>query len=128
MIDHIGVVVSDYAKSKAFYLQALAPIGYSRLIELAGALEGNRSTAGFSHEDGSDLWITEGDPTRPPIHLAFRVATRAEVDAFHQAAVAAGGEDNGAPGLRPKYHPDYYGAYVRDPDGNNIEAVCHEAP
>jgi catechol 2,3-dioxygenase-like lactoylglutathione lyase family enzyme len=128
MIDHLSVVVSDYAKSKSFYLQALAPIGYSRLIELPGALAGHTDTAGFSHADGSDFWISPGMANKPPIHIAFRVSTRAEVDAFHQAAVAAGGKDNGAPGLRPHYHPNYYGAYVLDPDGHNIEAVCHDAP
>jgi catechol 2,3-dioxygenase-like lactoylglutathione lyase family enzyme len=127
MIDHIGVVVSDYAKSKAFYAQALAPTGHSRVVELPGALAGHRDTAGFCHEDGSDFWIGQGDVRTPPLHIAFRVSTRAAVDAFHQAAIAAGGRDNGAPGLRPQYHPNYYGAYVLDPDGHNIEAVCHEA-
>jgi catechol 2,3-dioxygenase-like lactoylglutathione lyase family enzyme len=127
MIDHIGVVVSDYAKSKAFYTQALAPTGHSRVVELPGAPAGRRDTAGFCHEDGSDFWIGQGDVRTPPLHIAFRVPTRAAVDAFHRAAIAAGGRDNGAPGLRPQYHPNYYGAYVLDPDGHNIEAVCHEA-
>ncbi len=127
MFDHVAVVVSDYAKSKSFYAQALQPIGYTRLIELPGALEGGKDAAGFCHADGSDLWIAPGDATRPPLHIAFRAATRAEVDAFYRAAIAAGGRDNGAPGLRPRYHPNYYGAYVLDPDGHNIEAVCHEA-
>jgi len=126
MIDHIGVVVSDYAKSKAFYTEALAPTGHSRVVELQGALAGGRDTAGFCHEDGSDFWIGQGDAKTAPLHIAFRVPTRAAVDAFHRAAIAAGGRDNGAPGLRPQYHANYYGAYVLDPDGHNIEAVCHE--
>ncbi len=126
MIDHIGLVVSDFAKSKAFYTQALAPIGHSRVAEtmLDGGL---KPAAGFCHEDGSDLWISQGEPTHP-MHLAFRASSRAAVDAFYLAALAAGGQDNGEPGLRPCYHPNYYGAYVLDPDGHNIEAVCHDAP
>ena len=128
MIDHLSVVVSDYEKSKAFYQQALAPTGHSRLIELAAAPGARTGSAGFCHVDGSDFWIRQGDALRPPIHIAFRAPSRAAVDAFHQAAIAAGGKDNGAPGLRPQYHPNYYGAFVLDPDGNNIEAVCHEAP
>jgi catechol 2,3-dioxygenase-like lactoylglutathione lyase family enzyme len=120
MIDHVSVMVSDIAKSRAFYLHALAQTGHSKVVEYA-------QTAGFCHADGSDFWISQGAPNRPPIHIAFRVSSRAAVDAFHKAAIAAGGRDNGAPGLRPHYHPNYYGAYVLDPDGHNIEAVCHEA-
>ena len=126
MFDHVSVVVSDYAKSKAFYLQALAPTGHSRLTELRAASTGQES-AGFCHADGSDLWISQGTAIHPPIHIAFRVSSRAAVDAFYKAAIAAGGRDNGAPGLRPHYHANYYGAFVLDPDGHNIEAVCHEA-
>jgi len=127
MIDHLSLVVSDYEKSKAFYLQALAPTGHSRLIELPATPGAQSGSAGFCHADGSDLWIAQGDAAiKPPIHIAFRVPSRAAVDAFHKAAVAAGGKDNGAPGLRPRYHPNYYGAFVLDPDGHNIEAVCHE--
>jgi len=128
MIDHVSITVSDYARSKAFYLQALAPTGHARLVELPPARPGQSPSAGFCHEDGSDLWIRQGVASGPPVHLAFRVATRAAVDAFHRAALAAGGRDNGPPGPRPQYHPNYYGAFVLDPDGNNIEAVCHEAP
>lgn len=127
MIDHLSVVVSDYEKSKAFYLQALVPTGHSRLIELPAALGGNTDSAGFCHADGSDFWISQGNAVKPPIHIAFRVSSRAAVDAFYKAAIAAGGKDNGTPGLRTHYHPSYYGAYVLDPDGHNIEAVCHEA-
>ena len=126
MFDHVSVVVSDYARSKAFYLQALAPTGHSRLTELRATSTGQES-AGFCHADGSDFWISQGDAIHPHIHIAFRVSSRAAVDAFYKAAIAAGGRDNGAPGLRPHYHANYYGAFVLDPDGHNIEAVCHEA-
>ena len=127
MIDHLSLAVRDFSKSKAFYLAALAPTGHSRLVELQAAASGQAHTAGFCHADGSDLWIRQGDVAGPPIHVAFRVPTRAAVDAFYKAAIAAGGKDNGAPGLRLHYHANYYGAYVLDPDDNNIEAVCHEA-
>ena len=126
MIDHLSVVVSDYARSKAFYLQALAPTGHSRLTEQRATSTG-RESSGFCHPDGSDFWISQGDAISPPIHVAFRVSSRAAVDAFYEAAIAAGGRDNGAPGLRLHYHANYYGAFVLDPDGHNIEAVCHEA-
>ena len=125
MIDHLSLVVSDYAKSKAFYLQALAPTGHSRLVELPATHSVGKESAGFCHADGSDLWISQGAAISPPIHIAFRVSSRAAVDAFHKAAIAAGGKDNGAPGLRPDYHETYYAAYVHDADGNNIEAVTH---
>jgi len=128
MFDHVSITVSDYARSRAFYQQALVPSGHARLVELPPDRPGQSLSAGFCHEDGSDLWIRQGAVSGPPVHLAFRVATRAAVDAFHRAALAAGGRDNGAPGPRPQYHPNYYGAFVLDPDGNNIEAVCHEAP
>ena len=128
MFDHVGVLVSDFARSKAFYAQALAHTGHSELVELPDTPGGAAATAGFCHADGSDLWIRQGEPTTPPLHIAFRVPTRAAVDAFYEAALAAGGRDNGAPGLRPHYHANYYGAYVLDPDGHNIEAVCHDAP
>jgi catechol 2,3-dioxygenase-like lactoylglutathione lyase family enzyme len=127
MIDHLSLFVSDYEKSKAFYVQALEPTGHSRLVELPASPGDPTRTAGICHADGSDLWIRQGVSIRPPIHIAFRVATRSAVDAFYKAALAAGGTDNGAPGLRPHYHPNYYGAFVLDPDGHNIEAVCHEA-
>jgi len=125
MIDHTGVVVSDFDRSKAFYREALAPIGYQLLLEFPAAVTGHTDVAGFGEPPKPDFWISRGTPNQPPIHIAFRVGTRAEVDAFHRAALQAGGTDNGAPGLRPHYHPDYYGAFVRDPDGHNIEAVCH---
>lgn len=126
MIDHTGVVVGDFARSKAFYAQALAPIGYVLMMEIPASVTGHTDVAGFGEPPKPDFWITSGTANKPPIHVAFRVPTRALVDAFHAAALAAGGTDNGKPGLRPHYHPDYYGAFVLDPDGHNIEAVCHE--
>lgn len=125
MIDHTGVVVSDIAKSKAFYTQALAPIGYTLLMELPAAVIGGVDVVGFGKPPKPDFWITTGRPNNPPLHVAFRVGSRTLVDAFYRAAITAGGRDNGAPGLRPHYHPNYYGAFVLDPDGHNIEAVCH---
>jgi len=127
MIDHTGVTVSDFAKSKAFYLRALAPIGYTVLLELPASVTGRGDVAGFGVAPKADFWIAGGKPNVPPIHIAFRVASRALVDAFYAAAVAAGGRDNGGPGVRPHYHANYYGAFVLDPDGHNIEAVCHAA-
>lgn len=127
MIDHTGVVASDFQASKAFYEKALAPIGYTLLMELSAAVTGHADVAGFGEAPKPDFWVSSGTPNRPPVHVAFRVASRSLVDAFHQAAIQAGGTDNGPPGLRPHYHPNYYGAFVLDPDGHNIEAVCHEA-
>ncbi|WP_116135176.1 VOC family protein [Trinickia diaoshuihuensis] len=126
MIDHTGVVVSDFEKSKRFYQQALAPIGYAMLREFPAAVTGHTDVAGFGANGVADFWISRGTPNVPVVHIAFRAADRATVDAFHRAAIAAGGKDNGAPGLRPHYHPNYYAAFVLDPDGHNIEAVCHE--
>jgi catechol 2,3-dioxygenase-like lactoylglutathione lyase family enzyme len=125
MIDHLGVGVSDFAASKAFYAQALQPIGYQLLLEFAAVGAEGHATAGFGAPPKPDFWIGGGKPNAPPIHVAFQAASRAQVDAFYRAALAAGGRDNGAPGPRPAYHPDYYGAFVLDPDGHNIEAVCH---
>ena len=126
MIDHTGVTVSDFAASKAFYTTALAAIGYARLLEFGPEVTGSASVAGFGEPSQPDFWIASGTPNRPAIHVAFRVATRAQVRAFHAAALEAGGSCNGPPGIRAHYHPTYYGAFVRDLDGHNIEAVCHD--
>ncbi len=120
MIDHMGISVSKMARSKAFYRAALAPLGYDVLMEW-------ETFAGFGIAPKPDFWISEGAPNVPPVHVAFRAETRAQVDAFYKAGMAAGGRDNGAPGIRTHYHPNYYGAFVFDPDGHNIEAVCHAA-
>jgi catechol 2,3-dioxygenase-like lactoylglutathione lyase family enzyme len=119
MIDHTGPNVSNFEVSKKFYVTALAPLAYELLQEFDAAV------AGFGAEGEPDFWISQGVANQPPIHIAFRADTRAEVDAFYRAALQAGGKDNGAPGLRPHYHADYYAAFVLDPDGHNIEAVCH---
>lgn len=125
MIDHTGVAVSDFERSKAFYRTALAPLGYALLMELPAAVTQSADVAGFGEPPKPDFWIHSGTPNRPPVHIAFRAATRAAVDAFYRAALSAGGRDNGPPGPRPHYHANYYGAFVLDPDGHNIEAVCH---
>ncbi len=126
MIDHIGIAASDYEKSKAFYAQALAPIGYALLAEIPAALTGSYPVAGFGEAPKPDFWVAGATAANTPtVHVAFRVQSRAQVDAFYKAAMAAGGRDNGAPGIRPHYHANYYGAFVRDPDGHNVEAVCH---
>ena len=120
MIDHIIVTVSDYAGSKAFYLAALAPLGYEVIMEFGPA-------GGFGVAGKPDFWIRQAEPERPPVHVAFASDDRATVDRFWEAAMAAGGRDNGKPGIRAMYHPTYYGAFVFDPDGYNVEAVCHTA-
>jgi len=123
MIDHAGFAVSDYERSKAFYAEALAPLGITLLMEPMG------QAAGFGKDGKPFFWIeAQGEVVTGRLHIAIRVRSRELVDAFHAAALAAGGTDNGAPGERVIYHPNYYGAYVLDPDGHNIEAVCHEAP
>jgi catechol 2,3-dioxygenase-like lactoylglutathione lyase family enzyme len=120
MIDHVGVRVQDFSRALAFYRAALGPIGYEVAMEYPGA-------AGLGEPGKPDLWIMTTDKPPHPTHLAFRT-NRARVDAFHAAALAAGGLDNGPPGVRVDYHPHYYAAFVLDPEGNNIEVVCHEAP
>jgi catechol 2,3-dioxygenase-like lactoylglutathione lyase family enzyme len=127
MIDHIGVAVADMDRAKAFYISALQPIGVGVLMEVSAEETGAEAHAGFGANDKAFFWIGTGFKPKGGTHVAFTVGTRAEVDAFYRAAIAAGGRDNGAPGLRPEYHPHYYGAFVFDPDGNNIEAVCHRA-
>jgi catechol 2,3-dioxygenase-like lactoylglutathione lyase family enzyme len=126
MIDHIGIAVSDFETSKQFYSRALASIGYSLVMAVTAAETGSKDYAGFGVPPKPDFWIGGGGANVPPVHVAFRASSRALVDAFYNAALAVGGRDNGAPGLRPHYHPNYYGAFVLDPDGHNIEAVCHK--
>jgi catechol 2,3-dioxygenase-like lactoylglutathione lyase family enzyme len=126
MIDHIGFPVSDYAKSKAFYAKALAPLGYTLVGEVGAEQTASRApAAGFGAGGKPDFWIGGEGGLQKPLHVAIMANDRDMVDAFHRAALAAGGKDNGLPGLRPQYHPNYYGAFVLDPDGHNIEAVCH---
>ena len=129
MIDHIGLAVSDLAKARSFYEAALAPLGVSVQMEVTEEMTGGHGAhLGFGVKDNPFFWIGTGKAASTGVHVAFAARDRATVDAFHAAALAAGGRDNGAPGLRPEYHPDYYGAFVLDPDGNNIEAVNHGGP
>ncbi|MDQ0392829.1 VOC family protein [Labrys monachus] len=125
MIDHIGLAVRDFDASRAFYDAALAPLGYAVCKEVTAAMTGGSRHAGYGPEGKPQFWIGTGGSAGGPVHVAFEARNRGEVYAFHAAAMAAGARDNGAPGIRAHYHPDYYGAFVLDPDGNNIEAVCH---
>ncbi len=124
-LDHMGLSVSDYERSKAFYRDALKPLGISVIMEFPYGTVGPFATVGLGTAGKPYFWITSGEKTAPRLHLAFRVETRDEVDEFYAAAMEAGGADNGPPGLRLHYHANYYGAFVLDPDGHNIEAVCH---
>lgn len=124
MLDHIGVDVSDIAKARAFYEAALKPLGY-RVIQELGPEQGADHPIVMFGIDAAEFVIAEDKAPGPGNHFAFRAESRAVVDAFHAAALKAGGKDNGGPGLRPNYGPDYYAAFVYDPDGFNIEAVCH---
>jgi catechol 2,3-dioxygenase-like lactoylglutathione lyase family enzyme len=118
MLDHMTLTVSDLARSKAFFLGALAPLGHGVIMEFPGVV-------GLGSRGRPFFWIHPGRTGTDTVHVAFQCSDRKAVDAFHAAALEAGGKDNGAPGLRAHYHPAYYGAFVLDPDGNNIEAVCH---
>jgi catechol 2,3-dioxygenase-like lactoylglutathione lyase family enzyme len=125
MIDHIGFPVSDYARARDFYLKALAPLGYTLIMEVQQN-EHDAPAAGFGRDGKADFWIGGEGGLAKAVHVAILANDRAVVDAFYAAAIAAGGRDNGPPGIRAHYHPDYYGAFVLDPDGHNIEAVCHK--
>jgi catechol 2,3-dioxygenase-like lactoylglutathione lyase family enzyme len=120
MFDHVGLNVKDYAASRAFYEAALAPLGCSVVM----AFEEWKACA-FGTSDKPEFWVAQREPFGTGTHVAFSCGDHATVDAFHAAAVAAGGTDNGPPGIREQYHPTYYAAFVHDPDGNNVEVVCH---
>jgi catechol 2,3-dioxygenase-like lactoylglutathione lyase family enzyme len=126
VIDHTGLHFKEAERSRKFYERALAPLGYTVLREIPKLFTGGKVVLGLGVAPKPDFWIAEGEVERPPIHIAFRAADHAQVDAFYREAMAAGGRDNGAPGPRPHYHEHYYGAFVLDPDGHNVEAVCHE--
>jgi catechol 2,3-dioxygenase-like lactoylglutathione lyase family enzyme len=127
MIDHVGYAVSDYERAKEFYARALAPLGYALVMEVpAEANPSGFPAAGFGADGKPDFWLGGEGKLEHPLHVAIVARDRAAVDAFHREALAAGGRDNGAPGVRSQYHPNYYAAFVLDADGHNIEAVCHK--
>jgi catechol 2,3-dioxygenase-like lactoylglutathione lyase family enzyme len=127
LIDHIGFPIKDYEKSKAFYTEALAPLDYVLVMEVPGEINGSGfPAAGFGANNKPDFWIGGEGGLSNHLHVAILAKSHAAVDTFHKAAIAAGGIDNGAPGLRPHYHENYYAAFVTDLDGHNIEAVCHD--
>ena len=131
MIDHIGLQCTDYRRSRAFYEKALAPLGLSVVLEVTKEQSGAYEGCGFGRDGKPEFWIGsspgfDSAPDPRMLHVAFAAQSRTSVDAFHDAAIAAGGRDNGGPGLRPQYHANYYGGFVLDPDGHNIEAVCHK--
>jgi catechol 2,3-dioxygenase-like lactoylglutathione lyase family enzyme len=124
VIDHLTIGVSDLERSREFYVQALLPLGFSQI----GPPREEDSEIEFGLEEAADFAVSTAYATGAPVHFAFAADRREQVDAFHAAAIAAGGRDNGAPGLRPQYSSGYYGAFVLDPDGHNVEAVCHGEP
>jgi catechol 2,3-dioxygenase-like lactoylglutathione lyase family enzyme len=128
MIDHTGFAVSDLRRSKAFYAAALQPLGIGLLMEVTAEQTGAGAHAGFGAANKPFFWIGDHGSPCSGVHIAFIAESRAQVDQFYRAALRAGGKDNGEPGVRPHYHENYYGAFVFDPDGNNIEAVCHKPP
>ena len=122
MFDHIGVGVSDLKASKAFFVQALSPLGVGVVMEVSDA-------AGLGRAQKPSLWLGTATESKPlPLHIAFAADNRSQVDEFYRQALAAGGKDNGPPGIRPHYHANYYAAFVIGPDGHNIEVVCHQPP
>ena len=125
MIDHIGMPVADIARATEFYLQAFAPLGIAIVMQVSAEETGHGAAVGFGANGKPFFWIGEGERLGGHVHVAFVADSRSAVDAFYAAALAAGAKDNGPPGLRPHYHANYYGAFVLDLDGNNIEAVCH---
>ncbi|MGZ3273974.1 MAG: VOC family protein [Caulobacteraceae bacterium] len=125
MIDHMGIGASDFDASRRFYDAALAPLDMGVVMEVTPEQSGGYHGVGYGRDGKPVFWVSSGGARGPGIHVAFAARTRAQVGAFHQAGLKSGGRDNGGPGLRPHYHPDYYGAFLLDPDGINVEAVCH---
>lgn len=119
IIDHLGFVISNFETSKQFYTKCLAPLGIQLVMEVEG-------WAGFGKDGKPELWFGSSGEAHKPMHIAFSADNRAQVNNFYEAALAAGAKNNGAPGIREMYHPNYYGAFVLDPDGHNLEAVCHK--
>jgi catechol 2,3-dioxygenase-like lactoylglutathione lyase family enzyme len=125
MLDHVGFAVSDLERARKFYQQTLSPLGIMLLYDITAEQTDGEAYLGFGEDQRPYFWVGTGRRFGGNIHVAFLAETRDLVDQFHSAGLKAGGKDNGAPGLRPHYHKNYYGAFVLDPDGNNIEAVCH---
>ena len=125
MLDHIGLTVADYARSRAFFDAALKPLGVGVMMEVTAEETGGHAHCGYGADMKPYFWFGTGGAPTAGVHVAFAAKDRATVDAFYAAAMAAGGRDNGPPGIRAHYHPNYYGAFVLDPDGHNVEAVCH---
>lgn len=125
MLDHIGLTVADYGRSRTFFDAALKPLGIAVMMEVTAEQTGGHAHCGYGAEMKPFFWFGTGGPPTAGVHVAFTAKDRATVDAFYAAAMAAGGRDNGPPGVRAHYHPNYYGAFVLDPDGHNVEAVCH---
>ena len=125
MIDHMGIGASDFEASRTFYEAALTPLGVKLVMEVTPEQSGGYHGLGLGSNGKPFFWLGNGGAKGTGGHVAFAADTRAEVDAFYAAAMAAGGRDNGPPGIRAHYHPNYYGAFVFDPDGTNVEAVCH---
>lgn len=125
MLDHIGLTVADYGRSRAFFDAALKPLGVGVMMEVTAEQTGGHAHCGYGADMKPYFWFGTGGPPTAGVHVAFAAKDRATVDAFYAAAMAAGGRDNGPPGIRAHYHPNYYGAFVLDPDGHNVEAVCH---
>jgi catechol 2,3-dioxygenase-like lactoylglutathione lyase family enzyme len=126
IVDHIGLGFADYARAVRFFEQALAPLGIAVIMQVTKEQTGGYEGAGFGRDGKPSFWISSVGRTTPRVHIAFVADSRAAVNAFFEAALAAGGVDNGAPGVRAHYHPHYYGAFVLDPEGHNIEAICHK--
>jgi len=126
MLDHVGLSVSNYHKSRVFYTDALIPLGVDVVMQVTAEQTGGYEGAGFGTDQKPWFWIGSGGTVGGPTHVAFNAESREAVDRFYAAAIAAGGRDNGKPGIRADYHPHYYAAFVLDPDGNNVEAVCHK--
>ncbi len=122
MLDHIAIEVKDYEKSKQFYITILEPLGYGLVMEVK-----EKSYAGFGRDGKPSFWLHKGKKIQPGVHIAFQAASRKKVDEFYEVAIKAGALDNGKPGIREHYHPNYYGAFVLDLEGHNIEAVCHKS-
>lgn len=126
MLDHVGIAVTNAERSRAFYDAALKPLGITMLMKVEpGQTESGGTACGYGKDGNPFFWFGDNEKTGEGFHVAFAVESRKLVDAFYKAALAAGGADNGAPGLRPHYHESYYAAFVHDPDGHNVEVVCH---